>query len=208
MFNETFRKSGAGWIAWVTTVVIFVITLWRNRRRPQKVVCRKRRVTSLVDVKKTVGTRIKVTLDNKVVQNLSLIEFDVVNAGITIINDIRILFNFDPSTKILDRRIKEHSVRAADFELHVGTTEQNIEDIRIPYLNPYSEHRHKIFVGILCDGEVDDVTIIGGGPGWTIQHQQGTPNRTLLSAGLLTALAACLTFVAGLLQTSKYLPLL
>lgn len=172
MFEDTFWKSGAGWIACAITVGLFVLKAWMDRKRPQKVVCRQYRTTSLVSVQKSVGQRIKVSLDDKVVRNLSLIEFTMFNSGDSIIKDINVKFKFHAKTQVLDLLARESRKMTDGFLVTHAIIEPNVVEVIVPYLNSFSEHRHKIALAILCDGNVEGVETIGGGVGWSTEYEE------------------------------------
>lgn len=168
-------------LGWVTSVVLFVIKFRADRKQPQRIVCREIDQTSLVRINKDALEHINVTFHNEPVGRLSQIVFDLFNIGAEAIKPATIRFTFDAKTEVLDYTAKIDPPQSEGYELKFSS-DGNVVDLMIPYLNPRKHHAQHIILTFVCDGAVNDVKVSGGAEGWSVLHQEpgASRSRTLL----------------------------
>lgn len=188
-----FSEAGAGWTFGIVSLLASLVGfLWmlRSRARPAQVVCRKVSQVSLVRIRSSARERIAVTFDGKSVDELAQVLIEISNAGSEIIRDVDLTIGFAEHTKILD-----YSYEADPENLEVGFEPigENRVRVLIPFLNPVRKHSHKVTTAIVCDGNIEEVSFVGGGPGWSVKsvpllsdEERRGKRRAALAVQLLT----------------------
>lgn len=148
------------------------------------------------------GDRVKVLFDDEGVGDLSAVQFEITNESTDVIKDVSLFLPFPQGTRVF-----EVSVECVPESLVVLTevASEGEVAVRIPYLNPRRGHGDRVSLRAVCSGGVDDTTMLGGGPGWSVRHE-GLLTRDearkrmmgLSVAGILTLLAVVgLGFAGG-----------
>jgi hypothetical protein len=150
-------------VAAIITGAFSLLIWWLSKKKPNIIQVRDVELSSLLRVAGTIRPRIKSTFDDRPVNALSQIDYEVFNTGPDIIKDIQIDFSFKPETIILGCEL---SGVQGQYEI-VG---QNELRLRIPYLNAHKPHKDALVAKVVCDGDVDPVRIKGRGEGWSARY--------------------------------------
>lgn len=78
---------------------------WLNKKKPNKIEVLTIRILSLVNVARTVRSRIVTTFDNRPIAALSQVEYAVTNTGPDTIADIVLNISFPTKTSILETEL-------------------------------------------------------------------------------------------------------
>ena len=100
-------EAGAGWAAFVLTLVTIVITWLVRRTSRQHLVCRATGTTDLLRIAPGVRERIEVHFDRNPVAALAQLELDIQNRGTEPIRGAELTFRFAEGTRILDVSIEQ-----------------------------------------------------------------------------------------------------
>ena len=201
-----------GFGGWILSIVQILLRYKADNKPAQKITCREVSHTSLVRIQKDVLERIEVSFDERPVQRLGQIDLELFNSGTSIISSPVIRFEFPRQTVILSNVPKVKPIQPPEFEMvcEVSKTENNIADLKLPYLNPRKDLKTHITLSFVCDGNVQDLKIIGGGEGWSVNYvtpEARNKRKTTLSflssgfAGMTGLFLATLGFLS-----TKFLP--
>lgn len=173
------------WTYVVGPIIGAAVTLlgfWLKRLRGQKVLVTELTGNSLVSVSPSVLSRIKITLDDHPVANLSQVYFRVGNSGSDTLKDVELVLDFGSITRVLDCEIQPAALATKTIP-----SPHNLVRILIPYLNSTRLHNEQLEVKVVCDGLPTDLRITGRGAGWTVQvstEQDRERFWSILSFGL------------------------
>jgi hypothetical protein len=184
-----FSEAGAGWVFGAASLLTVVISIL-YRRKGRHVVFRELETASLIDIRKEVRNKIKVTYDGREIHALGFIEGELFNPGLDVIKDCHITFSLAQPGQIIDVA----AVSSLDDCTLATTVEDRIVTVAVPFLNSYRGHRHTVVVAMTYDGNPEDVAIVGSGAGWSLRRigvrsSSGYLARILLpTLGVLTSL--------------------
>ncbi len=143
------------------SVALFAV--WLKRARGTYIEAAEVRSSSLVDIAPTVRERIKVFLDEEPVIQLGQIELRVINTGIDVLKDVRIVLEFPEATRVLDCHLNPANVASSTIPGPFRTIE-----INIPVINSYRLHKDEIFIKAVCDGPIRGWKVKGRGENWSV----------------------------------------
>jgi hypothetical protein len=148
--------------AWLSALVATIgcLILIRRRIRPRRLVIRELGTSSLVRVWPGVRQKIKISFDDRPITILGQIDYEVFNEGSDVIQNSDFTLTFPAESIVLDVLLTPEDVAA---ELKI---EANKVTVRLPYINPVREHRQRLTLSILVDGNPAKVGIVGSGAGW------------------------------------------
>jgi len=194
-------QTVSAWIVAACSIAGLMITLF-IRKRPQRVVCREITKTSLVRIRESAKKKIVIFFKDKPVENLAQLETEIYNAGTEVIENIELTFKYPEGTKILD--VPE--ITPNDIEVEI---KDHQVQVKIPYLNPLRQHKHKPRVTMVVDGTVDNVQVIGGGKGWstrqiTFPTQRQLKFRLKLSVVLFFAVGLLVILFGRIMEIESY----
>lgn len=162
--------AGAGWIIGLLSflgLILKAIYDYFKRKRPNIVICREIDRLSLIRISKKIKENIALVYKKSEVKNLSQVKIEFYNSGSATIKDLKIQVCFDKSTKVLDIV----TTKTSDV-LGTRNTAGNIINFELPYLNAYNDHHSKVGIDIVCDGNIENFYIKGGGEGWSLEHKK------------------------------------
>ena len=125
---------------------------------------------------------------------LGQIDYELFNEGSDVIQNPDFTFTFPTESIVLDVLLTPEDAAAA---LKI---EANKVMVRLPYINPVREHRQRLTLSILVDGNPAKVRVAGSGVGWSIRHQ-GLPSS---NRDFLTDLGLILIGMGLIWAGSKY----
>jgi hypothetical protein len=169
--SEWFSSDASpGWIFGAistTALIIGAIYNFKKRKTPNVVICKDVDKFSLLKISRSVRKNIEVKYKKVTIQNLSRVEIEFYNNGTETIKDLIIQVIFSEKTKVLDV-VTDRTSDVIDKKI----TTENIIKFEIPHLNSYRDHKSKVTVSIVCDGEIDNYSVQGGGDGWSLKHKK------------------------------------
>jgi hypothetical protein len=176
-----FSDAGAGWALWLLTLVTWGIAFARRKRASRITVVQIERA-SLVRRRSAYSDLIDVTFAGDPVNNLGETQILVTNEGSEVIRNIVLTMSFPTTTKVL--HAIPHST--TDEETPAGwqlETADHELTLRLPYLNPFKEHKHGCRLSLFVDGFANGMTVSGGGAGWSVSYLPAlSPKQELRNA--------------------------
>lgn len=160
-----FSGAGAGWVFGVVSLLILVISNL-YRRKGRHVVFRELETASLIDIRKEVRDKIKVSYDGREIHALGFILGELFNPGFNVIKDCHITLSLPQPAQIIDLA----AVSSLDDCTLATTVQDRIATVAVPFLNSYRGHRHTVVVAMTYDGDPKDVAIVGSGAGWSLKR--------------------------------------
>jgi len=157
-------QAGAGWLVGIVSLIGLLVIF--AKKKAQRLVYKEIRTTSLVRIKETVREKIAVSFNNEPVENLAQIETEIYNEGTRVIKDILLTFKYPKGTKVLD---VPSEVTPDDMKVEKVIEGRQVQ-VKIPYLNPLRQHKHKVRLATVVDGKVENIKVTGGGEGWSIRR--------------------------------------
>jgi hypothetical protein len=128
-FLWLFSDAGAGWVFGLVSLIGLIISYTRKNRF-QRIIFKELRKRSLVDIKKSIRNKIKITFDEKPVSGLSQIHAAIFNDGVNVIKDITLRVYLPENVTFLDVLVEPVS----DDFLITNEIENNSLIVKIPYL--------------------------------------------------------------------------
>jgi hypothetical protein len=192
-----FSQAGAGWVFGVVSLLVLV-TSYLYRRKGRHVVFHELETASLIDIRKEVRDKIKVSYDGRKIHALGFIQGELFNPGFDVIKDCHITLSLQQPAQIID----VVAVSSLDDCILATTVQDRIATITVPFLNSYRGHRHTVVVAMTYDGNPEDVTILGSGAGWSLKRigvRASLPLRRILIPvlGLLATASFSKLWYAG-----------
>jgi len=169
-----------GGVVTPTITGLFALLIWLlSRKGPNKLRLYQLGITSLLNIDTKISQKVAATYDSHPVKALSQANYAIINAGHDDIKDIKLTLAFAPTTTVLELRII--GVPSTDLEIT-----NNKVAFQVPLLNHYRGHTEVLMLKVLCDGSVDEMTVSGRGPGWSVEVMPLKPRfvYTLFIAGL------------------------
>jgi hypothetical protein len=160
-----FSDAGAGWVFGTASLIALLIGYLR-RSRPSIVVVRELARTSLVSVRPEVRDDIEVRFRGQALHNLAQLELECTNIGSSVVRNAAITLRFSDGTEVLD---VGHLSPDATPECSFRKEATNVR-VEIPFLNPETEHRHRVHFAVLLSGIPQPVSVTGAGEGWSTRH--------------------------------------
>lgn len=160
-----FSEAGAGWVFGVVSLLTLVISIL-YQRKGRHVVFRELETASLIDIRKEVRDRIKVSYDGCEIHALGFIQGELFNPGLDVIKDCHITLSLPQPAKIIDVA----AVSSLEDCTLATTVQDRIATVSVPFLNSYRGHRHTVVVAMTYDGDPQDVAIVGSGAGWSLER--------------------------------------
>lgn len=123
--------------------------------------------TSLINIRKELRDRIRVTYNDQQVHALGFSQVEVFNPGFDVIRNATINLSLSgKSSRIIDVA----AVSSLD-QCQISTTvEAHTAAISAPFLNPYRGHQHTLVIALTYDGDPKKVRITGSGAGWSVRR--------------------------------------
>lgn len=190
-----FSGAGAGWFVGIVSLIGFLLSLLL-RKRPNRLVCKEVSRTSLVKIRKEFRDKINVSFNNNPVKDLAQVEMYIFNKGSEVIRDILLIVEFSKNTRVL---IKSFEVFPENLAVTTNSIENNQVKIKIPFLNPFRPHKHRIKLNIVCDGDIEKYKVIGSGEGWSVQSLRFPSKKELKKRHLKTMAALFIELLAFLI---------
>ncbi len=190
-----FSGAGAGWFVGIVSLIGFLLSLLL-RKRPNRLVCKEVSRTSLVKIRKEFRDKINVSFNNNPVKDLAQVEMYIFNKGSEVIRDILLIVEFSKNTRVL---IKSFEVFPENLAVTTDSIENNQVKIKIPFLNPFRPHKHRIKLNIVCDGDIEKYKVIGSGEGWSVQSLRFPSKKELKKRHLKTMAALFIELLAFLI---------
>lgn len=179
-----YTNAPAGWIVAVVATAGFLWTL-RSRKKPKRIIVRETKNTTLVTIWPSVRKNIELLFAGRKINTLAQLDLDIFNQGSEVIQRPRLTVTLPAGCNVLAALL----VPDSDGVNH--KIEGNKIALQLPYVNPFSEHKHIWKLSILADGDTAKVTVNGGGEGWSVQlsqlptvAQRAKRNKTILLCGL------------------------
>jgi len=196
-----FSEAGAGWIFGIVSLIGLLLSLLL-RKKPNRLVCKDVSRTSLVKIREEIRDKINVSFNNNPVKNLAQVEMEILNKGSEVIRDILLTVKFSKNTRVLD---KSFEVVPENLAVTTDSIGSNQIKIKIPFLNPFHPHKHRIKLNIICDGDIEKYKVIGSGEGWSVQPL-GFPGKKEALKNYWKAMAAL--FIEILFEWFVFVPLI
>jgi hypothetical protein len=158
-----YTNAPAAWLSALVASVAFVFAL-RSRKKPNRVVLREVRNSSLVRVWPSIRHKIKMTFEDRPIETIAQFEAEVFNEGSETIESPAFTLTLPKKCVILDISITPQDPDPKTvIDAHSVT-------VTLPYLNNAREHGQILKLSLLADGIIDSVVITGTGAGWSIRH--------------------------------------
>ena len=129
--------------------------------------------------------KIKVTFADLPIQSLAQFDAELFNEGSETIQRAALTVTFPNATGVLDARISPDDSGA------VCEIQDNRVNITLPYLNSIRDHKQRLTLTALANGDTSKVTVSGAGEGWSARYlplpnfkQQRNATRATLIATL------------------------
>jgi hypothetical protein len=165
---EFLRSATPAWIVAFAEVGLLYFT-HRNRKKPSRIVVREVERSSLVRVRPQIRHSIKAEFNGKPALDLGQITLDFKNWGSEVIRDAKIGIDCPEGTTIL--RVLATNPDIVDPALVIDVRQSaNLVNVHIPFLNPAELDPPPFRLTIIMDGENQQVTVVGQGPGWTVKQ--------------------------------------
>jgi hypothetical protein len=164
-----YTNAPAAWISSIIAIVTCFVLL-TTRKRPNRLVVRELRSSSLVRVWPTVRNQIKMTFNEQPVSTLAQADAEIFNEGSDVIDRPTFTLSLATGSKVLGA-----IVVPAEFGAQVDI-EGSTVTITLPYLNPAREHGQLLKLSVLADGDTDQIIVSGNGKGWSVRHS-ALPSR-------------------------------
>ncbi|HAL62263.1 MAG TPA: hypothetical protein DCP08_07665 [Chloroflexi bacterium] len=169
ILNWLGSSAAPGWIAAVIMLIGLIIQWLRGRERPSRVVVEEILETTLLSPPKAVPEpeRVKLLYGDQPIEMLWMTELRVRNAGRIVIPEPDLYIQVDSHTKLLGVQL-EDVPPSSELEGTASMVKDNTLVVAYPYLNPFREHRQETTIKVLCDRKPDNLTVEGGGRGWSV----------------------------------------
>jgi|SRR5579864_5692292 len=168
-----YTNAPAAWISALVATVTVGFLLY-SRKRPNRIVIREIRNTSVVRIRPSVRNKIKMTFDDKPIETLGQIEGEIVNDGSGVITTPKFVFTLAEDSIVLDALITPQDFGAT------AEIDRNTVTIALPYLNPVREDKQIVRLSLLVDGTTENIKTTGGGEGWSVWYLPvSNPKREL-----------------------------
>ena len=185
-------NAPAAWISAVVAISTLAYVLV-SRKKASRVVVRETKNTTLVTIWPSVRENIELTYLGHKIDTLAQIDLEIFNQGSEVIQRPTIRVALASGSRILGTRLIPESNGTQRILEGDGVT------LTLPYINPVAQHKHIWKLSILADGDTEQITVSGGGVGWSVQHSplptsdQLRTRRTVLTiAGLLSLMFSIL----------------
>ena len=187
--------------AW-TTALIAVGTLIFNyirRRRPSRILIREIQNSSLLSVPDVIRDEIEVTFEKRPIQQVGEIFVQIFNDGSETIRQPKFFLTLPQNANIL----AAHAFRPCEGQLKYAI-KGNTVGLTLDFLNPVREHKHRLAVVILADGDTKNVTATGSGEGWSVRYEPLPSTTRQMKIGIATGFlsgaigSACVTYLRHL----------
>ncbi len=157
-----YTNAPAAWISAFIAICSLLLVL-RSRKKPRKIIVRETRKGSLVHVWPRIRDKIVINFNGKEIRDLAQLDFELLNTGSEVISRPRISLSLDQDSCVLDAALTPDRDTTLVFE-------HNTVTFSLPYINPYKDHGQPINLTVLVDGPTQNLQIVGGGEGWSVQH--------------------------------------
>lgn len=150
--------------AWFTALVAFAALILRLRKKPKRIVVTEFPPLSLLRIQPEMRHRIRTTFDDRPVNLLSSGVYELLNEGSEPIRNAVLTLTLPEETTVLKVAVWPP---ASDPQCEI--VRPNEVKATLPYLNPFREHKHRVFVQVLADGETRPTKATGSGEGWSLR---------------------------------------
>ena len=182
VFDWLFSDAGAGWVFGFVSVTVLIANRIASSRGDKITFKEVYKIPFMSS-----GKRIGITFDGNPVKSLKLMAFEVLNSASKVITPIELLLTFPPGCRLLEASC---DIRPDTASIDVITEiKENMLRINLPYLNPFRAHREVLSIMAFLDGDFGNVSITGGGGGWSVTKKHVPGSREL---NRRTALMSCL----------------
>ncbi len=180
-----FSDAGAGWVFGALTIITTVTITLIRRKRPNIIVCKEVDKFTLIKINRKVKENTLIKYKNSEIKDLAQIDLEFFNNGAETIKNLEIKISLPENTKILD--VITNKTSDVVGKKIIG---DNSIDINLAYLNSYNDHKSKASMSIVCDGDIRNIDVHGGGAGWSLKHKkllskEQVKRRVILVAFLL-----------------------
>jgi hypothetical protein len=178
-----YTNAPAAWIAALVATVSLILVQVR-RHRPKRLVVRELPSVSFLNVAAGMRHRITTTFDDRQINALVAVAYDVYNEGSDPIRNAAFTLALPRGAFVLNA-----AIRPRDSEpICEWTGADNLVKVSLPYVNPFREHKQLLRLLVLADGETHEATISGSGEGWSVRYVPlpgpGYARKLQISAGL------------------------
>jgi len=160
-----YTNAPAAWMSAVVAITTLIYVL-RTRKRPRRLVVREAAKSSLVRIWTSVREKIGITFEGRSIKTLGQIDFELLNEGSEVIQRPVVTFTLPDETRILDTHTAPEELQAERQMESCKVT------VKLPYVNPFHDHRQVISLSVLVDGPTSPVKVAGAGEGWSVRHKR------------------------------------
>lgn len=138
--------------------------------------------TTLLSAPKAVPEpeQVKLLYGDQPIDMLWMTELKVRNVGRTVIPEPDLYIQVDSHTKLLGVQL-EDVPPSSELEGTASALKDNMLVVAYPYLNPFHEHKQETTIKVLCDREPENLTVEGGGKGWSVVFLSSAKKRKVKS---------------------------
>lgn len=155
----------------VGAVLGAIVQWWRTRTRPQYLVCEEKARTSL-EVIEEAREETEIRYGGSKVARLSLEKLRLFNQGPEVLKGADFTVRLNPEVKIVGIppcKILPEGEGEIVSPWQEQPPNQNEKNFRVDYLNPFKPYKQEVLIELICDGEITEVDVFGGGPGWSVK---------------------------------------
>lgn len=167
-----------------------------KRKRPAKIVCEVLSASPTITFSHDMGSKVQVTYNGHPARSLAILEIAVYNDGATTVNDVDLTIALPSTTRIIE--VEFPNPRAADTVAKVLRFNDSTLQIQAPYMNTLCGHNDKLLLKLMCDGDINDVSVQGRGKGWSVRRRAQADNVDSVLSKLASAI---MVLLGGMLFT-------
>ncbi len=165
LWHWFYTNAPAAWFSAVAATVTLIYVL-RTRKKPRRLVVRETAKSSLVRIWPSIREKIGITFDGRSIDTLGQIDLEILNEGSDTIQQPEITLTLPAETRVLDAHAIPEDLLAV-CQIHPSKV-----IVKLPYLNPFRDHRQTVTLSILVEGPTGPVKATGGGEGWSLLHKR------------------------------------
>jgi len=193
--TQWLSANAAGWIVAVVAVVSWIVKETR-RKRAKHVVVKEILNSSLLRVSPRIRDKICIKFAEagnwRDVNAVGQIEAEIFNDGSDTIRNPKFMLTVPSGAKILDAQVNDGKPSAFEGDPVCEVTENTVT-VKIDHLNSIRDHKYRLILSLLVDGDTSIETVSGSGEGWSVRYiSLPTKTQDSRNAWILTSLAALL----------------
>lgn len=184
------------------------LAIWYfNRAKPIKVVCGILSASPTVTIDRGVQTDVEVIYKGVPVKSLAILELVIFNNAATTVEKLDLAIELPQMTRVLEFEFP--NPRAAENVATVTKDGESKLRIQAAYLNSLWAHGDKLLLKLVCDGDVNSLTVHGRGHGWSVEKENLTRSSSefwgmILMIASILFVAICAAFFSEVAKANLH----